>query len=123
MSALRGVGSEFAATVKLIVVVPVPFVGTPVIHAGTPLLVQAQPAAVLTTTELAPPDADALWLPGASEYAHPPDWLTVKLWPPMMMTTVRAGPGFGSTVNAIVCVPIPLAGMPVTHVGTSIVFH
>ena len=67
MLALRGVGSGLAATVKLIVCGPVPFAGTPVIHAGTPLLVQAQPAAVFTANELEPPDADALWLVGFNE--------------------------------------------------------
>ena len=38
MLALRGAGSELAATVKLIVCGPAPLAGTPVIHAGTPLL-------------------------------------------------------------------------------------
>ena len=70
MLALRGVGSEFAATVKLIVVVPVPFAGTPVIHAGTPPLVQPHEAAVFTSNELGPPDADALWLVGFNEKLH-----------------------------------------------------
>ena len=121
--AVRGVWSGLAATVKLIVVGPVPLGGIPVTHEGAPLPDHSQPPEVLTETELAPPDAGALWPPGASEYAHPPDWLTVKLWPPMMMTTVRAGPGFDSTVNTIVCVPIPLGGTPVTHAGTSLVFH
>ena len=37
MFALRDDGSGLAATVKLIVVVPVPLPGTPVIHAGTPV--------------------------------------------------------------------------------------
>jgi hypothetical protein len=67
MLAVRGVGSELAANVKLIVVVPVPFAGTPVIHAGTPLLVHAHAAAVFTANELDPPDADALWLVGFNE--------------------------------------------------------
>ncbi len=67
MLALRGVGSELAATVKLIVVVPVPLAGTPVIHAGTPLLVQPHAAAVFTANELDPPEAVALWLVGFSE--------------------------------------------------------
>ena len=60
MSALRAAPSELAATVKLIVCVPVPLAGTPVIHAGTPLLVQPQPAVVVTANELAPPAAVAL---------------------------------------------------------------
>ena len=60
-------GSGLAATVKLIVVVPVPLAGTPVIHAGTPLLVQPHAAAVFTSNELDPPDADALWLVGFNE--------------------------------------------------------
>ena len=60
MLALREVGSELAATVKLIVVVPVPLAGTPVIHAGTPLLVQPQLAVVVTSNELEPPAAAAL---------------------------------------------------------------
>jgi len=67
MLALREVGSGLAATVKLMVVVPVPFAGTPVIHDGTPLLVQPHDAVVLTSNELDPPDADALWLVGFSE--------------------------------------------------------
>ncbi len=66
MLALRA-GPELAATVKLIVCGPAPLAGTPVIHAGTPPLVQAQPAAVFSANELAPPDADALWLVGSNE--------------------------------------------------------
>ena len=69
MLAVRGVGSELAATVKLIVVVPVPLAGTPVIHAGTPLLVHAHAAVVVTANELDPPDAVALWLVGFNEIA------------------------------------------------------
>ena len=52
MLALRGAVSGLAATVKLIVCGPAPLAGTPVIHAGTPLLVQSHPAAVLTANEL-----------------------------------------------------------------------
>jgi hypothetical protein len=66
MLALRA-GPVLASTVKLMLVVPVPLPGTPVIHAGAPLLVQLQPAVVLTSNELAPPAADALWLVGLSE--------------------------------------------------------
>ena len=77
MLALRGVVAGLAATVKLIVDGPVPLAGMPVTHEGAPLLDHSQPPDVLTATELAPPDAGALWPPGASEYAHPPDWLTV----------------------------------------------
>ena len=61
MLALRS-GPEFAPTVKLIVVVPVPADGTPAIHAGTPLLVQSQPAVVLISNELDPPADPAAWL-------------------------------------------------------------
>ena len=64
---MRGVGSGLAATVKLIVVVPVPLAGTPVIHAGTPLVVQSQVAVVFTSNALDPPEADALWLVGFNE--------------------------------------------------------
>lgn len=66
MLALRA-GPVLAATVKLMVVVLVPLPGTPVIHAGTPLLVQLHPAVVLTSNELEPPATDALWLVGFSE--------------------------------------------------------
>jgi hypothetical protein len=59
MFALR-VAPLLTPTVKLIVCGPLPFAGTPVIHAATPLLVQPQPAAVFTANELAPPPADAL---------------------------------------------------------------
>ena len=65
MLALRA-GPVLAATVKLIVVVLVPLAGTPVIHAGAPLLVQLQPAVVVTSNELEPPAAVALWLVGLS---------------------------------------------------------
>ena len=53
-------GPVLAATVKLIVLGPVPLAGMPVIHEGTPLLVQKHPAHVDTTNELAPPAAVAL---------------------------------------------------------------
>jgi hypothetical protein len=65
--ALRGVGSGLAETVKLIVVVPVPLGGTPVIQDGTPPLVHPQIDAVLTTNVLAPPAVVALWLDADSE--------------------------------------------------------
>ena len=67
MLALRDVGSVLGATVKLIVVVPVPLAGIPVIQGGAPLLVQPQAAVALTSNELDPPEADALWLVGFSE--------------------------------------------------------
>ena len=70
MLALRELGSGLAATVKLIVVVPVPLAGTPVIHAGTPLLVQPHAAAVFTSNALDPPDAGAVWLVGFNEKLH-----------------------------------------------------
>ena len=66
MLALRA-GPVLAATVKLIAVVPVPDAGTPEIQEGTPLLVQAHAAVVLTSNELDPPDADGLWLVGFNE--------------------------------------------------------
>ena len=69
-----------AATVKLIVVVPVPLAGMPVIHDGTPLLVQEHVAAVVTSNELEPPEADALWLVGVSEYVHAKAaWVTLNV--------------------------------------------
>jgi hypothetical protein len=39
----------------------------------------------------------------------------------MTITALRAGPGLGATAIAIVCSPLPLAGTPVTHPGTSLV--
>lgn len=42
------------------VVVPVPLPGIPVIHDGTPLLVQEHDAEVVTSNELDPPLAVAL---------------------------------------------------------------
>jgi hypothetical protein len=59
MFALR-VPPAFAATVKLIDCELVPLPGTTVIHGGTPLVVQAQPATVFTAKELPPPLADEL---------------------------------------------------------------
>lgn len=120
MLAVRGVGSEFAATVKLIVVVPVPFAGTPVIHPGTPLLVHAHADVVVTSNELDPPAAVALWLVGFSEYVHAnAACVTENVWPPMTMLALRgAGLGFAATVKLIVCGPVPLAGTPVIHAGT-----
>ena len=114
-------GSGLAATVKLIVVVPVPLAGTPVIHAGTPLLVQLQLAAVFTSTALAPPAAVALWLVGFNEKLHAaaPACVTAKVWPPMMMLALRdAGSGLAATVKLIVVVPCSArrhAGDPRRH--------
>src|SRR5688500_20191956 len=90
--ALRDDGSGLAATVKLIVVVPVPLAGIPVIHAGTPLLVQLQPAVVLTSNELEPPAAGALWLAGVSEAlrgAAAAACVTAEGWPPGVTLAVR----------------------------------
>ena len=60
MVAFRCVGLGFAATVKLMLVVPVPLPGTPETHEGTPLLVQAQPDVVFTSKVLEAPPATAL---------------------------------------------------------------
>ena len=49
-----------AATLKLIVVVPVPLDGMPVIHDGTPLLVHEHDALVVMSKALEPPPAVAL---------------------------------------------------------------
>jgi hypothetical protein len=70
MLAERELGSGLAATLKLIVVVPVPLAGTPVIHAGTPLLVQLHDAVVFTSNALDPPGAVAVWLVGFNEKLH-----------------------------------------------------
>ena len=66
MLALRAT-PVLAATVKLIVCGPAPLAGTPVTHAGAPLLVHPQPAAVLTLSELGPPPDGAEWLVGFSK--------------------------------------------------------
>ena len=60
MVALRARELGFAATVNAMSVELVPPAGMPVIQEGTSLLVQSQPAAVLTATELPPPPLDAL---------------------------------------------------------------
>ena len=70
MVALRA-GPGLATTVKLIIVVPVPLAGTPVIHVGTALLVQPHAAGVVAmVNELDPPDAVAVWLVGFKEKLH-----------------------------------------------------
>ena len=60
MLALREAELGLASTVKLMVAGPVPPAGTPFTHVGTPLLVQLQPAGVVTLKELEPPPAFAL---------------------------------------------------------------
>ena len=60
MVALRARELVFASTVNSMIVELVPPAGMPVIQEGTLLLVQSQPAEVLTANELAPPLADAL---------------------------------------------------------------
>ena len=65
--AVRGAAAELAATVKLIVAGPVPLAGIPVIHAGTPLVVQLHAAVVVMLNALEPPAAVELWLEGFSE--------------------------------------------------------
>jgi hypothetical protein len=125
MFALRWAGSGFGATVKLIVVVPVPLAGTPVIQEGTPLLVQVQPDVVLTSNALPPPEADALWLDGVSEKLHAaPACVTAKVSPPIVMFALReAGSGFAATVKLMVVGPEPLAGTPEIHAGTPPLVH
>jgi hypothetical protein len=44
----------------------------------------------------------------------------LKVWPARMIAAVRAGPAFGSTLNASVWAPVPVGGMPLIHVGTSL---
>lgn len=109
-----------APTVKLIVVVPVPLLGTPVIHDGTPLLVHPQLDAVLTSNALPPPAAGALWLVGFNEKLHAAAACdTENVWPPTVMLALRAaGSGLAATVKLIVVVPVPLAGTPLIHAGT-----
>jgi hypothetical protein len=60
MVALRARELGFASTVNSMSVELVPPAGIPVIHSGTPLLVQSQPAEVFTANELAPPLAGGL---------------------------------------------------------------
>ncbi len=60
MLAPREPGLGLEATVKVMVVVPVPLAGIPFTQNGTPLLVQPQPPAVLTLNVLEPPPAGAL---------------------------------------------------------------
>jgi hypothetical protein len=118
MFALRA-GPVFADTVKLMVVVPVPLPGTPVIHDGTPLLVQLQLDVVLTSNALVLPPADALWLVGFSEKLHgAAACVTAKVWPSMTMLALRVPPVLAATVKLMVVVPVPLPGTPVIHVGT-----
>ena len=104
MFAVRDAESGFAATVKLTKAVPVALPGMPVIHEGTPLLVHAHADVVLTSNELVPPAAVALWLVGFSEKVHANAACeTVNVWLPMRMSAER-GDGFelAATVKLIV---------------------
>jgi hypothetical protein len=116
---------ELAATVKLTVWVPVALAGTPVIHAGTPLLVQPQLARVLTVKELAPPAADALWLFGLRENVHAAAaCVTLNVCPPILMLALRGlGLLFVATMKLMVVVPVPVAGTPVIHGGTPLLLQ
>jgi hypothetical protein len=60
MVALRARELMFASMVNSMSVELVPPAGMPVIHEGTLLVVQSQPAEVCTATELGPPLADGL---------------------------------------------------------------
>ena len=125
MLALRGAGSGLAATLKLMVVVPVPLAGTPVTHEGTPLLVQEHAAAVLTSNELEPPETDALWLVGLSENVHASAaCVTLNVCPAIVMLALRGvGSELAATVKLTVLLPVPLAGTPVIHDGTPLLVH
>ena len=59
--------------------------------------VQVQPAPAVTATDAAPPAATAVAAAGFSEYVQLPAWVTVRVWMPMTITPVRAGPELAAT--------------------------
>jgi hypothetical protein len=80
-----------------------------VTHGALLVAVHEQSGAVVTLTFWAPPAAGAGTVSGVTEALQPVFWLTVNVWPAVVMRPLRAAPGFAPTVNWTVPEPAPLA--------------
>jgi hypothetical protein len=80
-----------------------------VTHGALLAAVHEQSGAVATLTFWAPPAAGAGTVSGVTEALQPVSWLTVNVWPAVVMRPLRAAPGFAPTVNWTVPEPVALA--------------
>jgi hypothetical protein len=101
----------FAAALKPTVPVPVP--ATPDVmlsHGALLVAVHAHALVVVTDTVPVPPSTGILWLVGAIEYvqgAINAAWLTVKVWPAIVMVPLRAAPVFAAMLRPTEPLPVP----------------
>lgn len=104
------------------VTVPLPLPLAPfvaVIQLTCGVVVQVQPAAVVTVTLLVAPSAGTLLnVVGLTWYVHPLAWFTVKVWPPMVIVPDRAGPVVASTLYRTEPLPVSLAPEVISIHGT-----
>ena len=110
---VRLVPAVLAATLRPTVPLPVPEAPeVTAIHDALLVAVRAQPLVPLTDTDTGPPAAPTLWLDGDSENAPhaAADWVTVKVFPPMVAVPVRLVPAaLAPTLRPTVPLPVPEA--------------
>ncbi len=106
---VRG-GPVWAATENCTVPLPLPLApAVMVIQASLLAAVHAHPVAVVTLTEPDPPPAGTVCEVGLRVNEQPELWVTVKVWPAMVIVPVRCGPVFAATENCVAPLPLPLA--------------
>lgn len=89
----RRSASGFAATASCTLPLPVPLLPEEmVIHGALLTAVHEQPPGAVTATETVPPALATFWLEGEIEYAQPPAWFTVNVWPPAVIVPDLSGP-------------------------------
>jgi hypothetical protein len=77
-------------------------------HVGALLIaVHVQPAPAVTVTVPVVALAVTFWLGGAIEYMQGAAWLTVNVWPAIVIVPLRADPVLAATLNPTDPLPVP----------------
>ena len=93
-------------------------------HAAFDVAVHAHPAPPVTLTVPVVAPAAGLALVGLIEYVHPLAWLTVKVWPAIVIVPVRAASVFAATEYPTEPLPEPLAPLViVSHAAFDVAVH
>jgi hypothetical protein len=104
------IGPVFGWTSSCAVPLPDPLAPFAIaIHGALLAAVHEQSGAIVTLTFWGPPDAGAGTVSGVTEALQPVSWLIVNVWPAVVITPLRAAPGFAPTVNWTVPDPLALA--------------
>ena len=94
------------------------------IHGALLAAVHEQSAGVATPTLWDPPAAGAGTVSGVTTALQPVSWLTVNVWPAVVMRPLRAVPEFAATENCTVPEPAPLApDVMLIHMTFAVAVH